>query len=133
MTTISWPKAFFVSLISLLIIVQSANQSLYSMFALLHGASTVTLGKQCVCCMRSNHNLYVYTFYFDLLLNFKFFILEFCYKQGWNLYVYFLMYVSSFLDYYVTCCYNLIFFGFSGRESRRAPVHRFPLRMNPGI
>ena len=44
-----------------LIIVQSSNQSLYPMFALLHGQSSVTRGKQCACCIRSNKNLYVYT------------------------------------------------------------------------
>ena len=32
-----WPKAISFALISPLIILQSANQSLYSMFALLHG------------------------------------------------------------------------------------------------
>ena len=68
-STTPWPKAISFPLISPLIMVQYANQSLYSMFALLHGSSTVTRDGQCVCCMRSNHNLYVYTFFFELLLN----------------------------------------------------------------
>ena len=38
----------------------------------------------------------------------------------------------SFLDYYVTYCYNRIFFSFSGRDLGRAPVRRFSLRMSPG-
>ena len=46
------------------------NQSLYSMFTLLHGSSTETRGKQCVCRMRSKNNLYVYTSFFELVLNF---------------------------------------------------------------
>ena len=37
MTTTPWPKAICFSLMSPVIIVQSSNQSLYSMFALLHG------------------------------------------------------------------------------------------------
>ena len=37
MTTTPWGKAICFSLISPLIIVQSSNQTLYSMFALLHG------------------------------------------------------------------------------------------------
>ena len=59
------------SLISPLIIVQSSNQSLYPMCALLHGSSTVTRDKQCVRCIRSKHNLYVYTSFFELLLNYR--------------------------------------------------------------
>ena len=71
MTTIPWPRAIDFALISLVIIVQSANQSLYSMFALLDGSSTLTPDKQCECSMQGKHNLYVYTFFFDLLLNFR--------------------------------------------------------------
>ena len=37
MTTTPWPKAICFSLISPLIIVQSSNETLYSMFALLRG------------------------------------------------------------------------------------------------
>ena len=37
MTTTRWPKAISFSLISPLIIVQSSNQTLYSMFGVLHG------------------------------------------------------------------------------------------------
>ena len=71
MTTTPWPKAISFALISPLLIVQSTNQSLYSIFALLHGSSTVTRDKQCVCCMRSNHNLYASTFFFELLLDIR--------------------------------------------------------------
>ena len=61
----------------------------------------------------------------------EFFILEFFCKHGRNLYVYYLMCVLLFLDYYVTYCYNLIFLCFSGRELRRAPARRFSLPVNP--
>ena len=71
MTTTARPKAISFAHISPLIIMQSATQSLYSMFALLHGSSTVTRDKQCVCCMRSNNNLYGYTFFFEILLKFR--------------------------------------------------------------
>ena len=57
--------------ISPLIIVQSSNLSLYSMFALLHGEFTVTRGKQCACCIRSKQNLYVYTLFFEFILSFS--------------------------------------------------------------
>ena len=70
MTTTPWRKAICFALISHLITLQSANQSLPTMFALLHGSSMATRGKQCVCSMRSNNNLYIYTFFFELLLNF---------------------------------------------------------------
>ena len=53
-----------------LIIVQSSNLSLYSMFALLHGEYTVTLDKQCACCIRSKQNLYVYPLFCESLLNY---------------------------------------------------------------
>ena len=71
MTTTPWPKAISFALISPVIILQSANQSLCSMFSLLHGQSTVTRDKQHVWCMRSNHNLYAYTSFFELLLNYQ--------------------------------------------------------------
>ena len=70
MTTTPWPKAICFALISPLITLQSANQSLCSMLALLHGSSTETRDKQCVCSVRSNKNLYVSTFFFEVLLNF---------------------------------------------------------------
>ena len=46
-----------------LIIVQSSNLSLYSMFALLHCEASVTRDKQCACCIRSDKDLYVYTLF----------------------------------------------------------------------
>ena len=70
MTTSLWPKAICFALISPLITLQSANQSLHAVFSLLHGLTTQSQGKQCACSMRSNNNLYVYTFFFELLLNF---------------------------------------------------------------
>ena len=56
--------------ISPLIILQSSNLSLYSMFALLHGEFTLTRDKQCACCIRSKHNLYVYTLFFEFIWSF---------------------------------------------------------------
>ena len=56
--------------ISPLIILQSSNLSLYSMFALLHCAITVTRDKQCACCIRSKQDLHVYTLFFDFILIF---------------------------------------------------------------
>ena len=53
----------------------------------------------------------------------EFFILEFSYKHGWNLYVYYLLCVLSFPDYYVTYCYGIVLCGFSGRELGHAPAH----------
>ena len=47
--------------ISPLIMLQSSNLSLYSMFAVLHCAITMTRDKQCACCIRSKQDLYVYT------------------------------------------------------------------------
>ena len=55
--------------ISPLIIVQSSNLSLYSMFALLHGEFTITRDKQCACCIQSKQDLNVYTLFFHLILN----------------------------------------------------------------
>ena len=63
----------------------------------------------------------------------KFSIPETSYEHGWNLYLYYLMCFSSFLDYYVTYFYNLIFSSFHCRELGRAPTRRFSLPMNPGI
>ena len=40
--------------ISPLIIVQSSDLSLYSMFALLYCAITITRDKQCACCIEAN-------------------------------------------------------------------------------
>ena len=57
MTTTPWPKAIIFALISPLIIVQSSNLSLYSMFALQHGETSETRDKQCACCIQSNKNL----------------------------------------------------------------------------
>ena len=57
--------------ISPLIIMQSSNLSLYSMFALLSGEFTATRDKQCACCIRSKQNLYVYTLFFEFILNFS--------------------------------------------------------------
>ena len=57
--------------ISPLIIVQSSNLSLYTMFALLHGEFTVTRDKQCACCIRSKQDLYVYTLFFEFILSFS--------------------------------------------------------------
>ena len=53
-----------------LIIMQSSNPSLYSMFALQHGESSVTADKQCACCIRSNKNLYVYTSFSEVSFEF---------------------------------------------------------------
>ena len=53
-----------------LIILQSSNRSLYTMFALLRCAITMTRDKQCACCIRSKQDLYVYTFFFVLILIF---------------------------------------------------------------
>ena len=57
--------------ISPLIIAESSNLSLYSKFALLHGEFTVTRDKQCACYIRSKQNLYVYTLFFEFILNFS--------------------------------------------------------------
>ena len=56
--------------ISPLIILQSSTLSLYSMFALLHCAITMTRDKQCACCIRSKQDLYVYTLSFEFILIF---------------------------------------------------------------
>ena len=54
--------------ISPLFILQSSNLSLYSMFASLHCAITMTRDKQCACCIRSKQDLYVYTLFFEFIL-----------------------------------------------------------------
>ena len=55
--------------ISPLIIVQSSNLSLYFTFALQHGEISETRDKQSACCMRGKRNVYVYTSFFELILN----------------------------------------------------------------
>ena len=56
--------------ISPLIILQSSNLSLVSMFSLLHCAITMTRDKQCACSIRSIQDLYVYTLFFEFILIF---------------------------------------------------------------
>ena len=53
-----------------LIILQSSNLSLYTMFVLLHCTFTMTRGKQCACCIRSKQDLYVYTLFFEFIVSF---------------------------------------------------------------
>ena len=53
-----------------LIILQSSNLSLYTVFALLYCAITMTRDKQCACCIRSKQDLYVYTLFFEFILIF---------------------------------------------------------------
>ena len=72
MTTFPCPKAIVFALISPLIIQQSSNLSLYSMFALQHGETSETRDKQCACCIQSKQKLYVYTSFFEFILNFQF-------------------------------------------------------------
>ena len=136
MTTNPWSEAICFALIPPLITFQSANQSLYTMFLLPHGLTTGARDKQCVCSMRSNNILYVYTFLLELLFNFwilDLLLIEYSYKHGWNFCLPSFVYVSSSLVKCVTCCYNLIVSGFSGLELIRAPASRFSLCMNPGI
>ena len=47
--------------------------------------------------------------------------------------MYYLMFVSSFLYYYMTYCYNLMFFVFFGAQLGCAPARRLSLRVNPRI
>ena len=57
--------------ISPLIMVQSSNLSLYTMFALLHGKFTITRDKECACCIGGKQDLYVYTLFFEFILSFS--------------------------------------------------------------
>ena len=84
MTATPLPKAICFSLISPLIILQSSNPSLYSMFALLHCTITMTRDKDCACCIRSKQDLYVYTLFFEFILIFlnSFFIIAPRSKRG---------------------------------------------------
>ena len=77
--------------------------------------------KTCTC-IPCSANLYVI---------FKFLILAVSYKHASNLNVYYVMFVPSFLDYYLTYCYNGIFSVFSGAQLGCAPARRFFLRKNP--
>ena len=56
--------------ISPLIILQSSNLSLYTIFVLLPCTFTITRDKQCACCIRSKQDLYVYTVFFEFILSF---------------------------------------------------------------
>ena len=56
--------------ISPLILLQSSNLSLYTMFAVLHCTFTITRDKQCACCLRSKQDLYVPTLIIELILSF---------------------------------------------------------------
>ena len=56
--------------ISPLIICNLSNLALYCLYVLLHCAITMTRGKQCACCIRSKHYLYVYTLFFEFILIF---------------------------------------------------------------
>ena len=116
--------------ISPLIILQSSNPSLCSMFALLHCAITMTRDKQCACCIRSKQDLCFYTLFFEFILIFlnSFFFIAPRSKRGIPTFI-----VSSFSDYYPTYCYNLIIFVFVGAQLECASVRRFSLRVNPGI
>ena len=119
--------------ISPLIIVQSSNLSLYSMFALLHGEFTLTRDKQCACCMRSKQNLYVYNLFFEFIWSFLNSFLFIAPRSKRGICTFIIYCVSSFSYYYVTYCYNLIIFIFSGAQLGCAPARRFSLRVNPGI
>ena len=112
-----------------LIILRSSNLSLYSLFALLHCAITMTPDKQCACCIRSKQDLYFYTLFFEFILIFfnSFFFIAPRSKRGIPTFI-----VSSFSDYYPTYCYNLIIFVFSGAQLECAPAPRFSLRVNAG-
>ena len=118
-------------LISPLISVQSSNQSVYSMFALQHGEISETRSKQSACCIQCKHNLYVYTSFFEFILNSSFFIAPRS-RRGIST---FIIYCVSchFLICYMTYWYNLFFSVFSGAQLGCAPARRFSLRVNPGI
>ena len=100
MTNTSWPKAIVFALISPLIILQSSNLSLYTMFALLHCTFTITRDKQCACCIRSKQDLYVYTLFFQFILSFlnSFFFVAPRSKRG----------IPTFIIYCVSCHFRII-------------------------
>ena len=79
--------------ISPLIVLQSTNLSLYSMFALLHGEFTVTGEKQCACWIRSKQDLYVYTLFFEFILSFlnSFFLIAPRSKRGFTTFIIYYM------------------------------------------
>ena len=134
MITTPWPKAIVFALISPLIIVQYSNLSLYSVFVLLHGEFTVTRDKQCACCVRCKQDLYVDTLFFEFILSFfnSFFLIAPRSNRGIPTFIY-LLCVSSFSYDYVTYCYNLIIFVFSGTQLGCAPACRFSPRVTSGI
>ena len=113
MTTTAWPKAIDFALISPLILAQSSNLSLYSMFAWLHGEFTVTRDKQSACCVRCKQDLYIYALFFEFILSFlnSFPLIAPRSKCGIPMLIY-LLCVSSFSYYYVTYCYNLMISSF---------------------
>ena len=76
--------------ISPLIIVQSSHLSLYSMFALLHCAFTMTGDKQCACCIPRKQDLYVYTLFFEFILSFlnSFFFIAPRSKRGMSTFIF---------------------------------------------
>ena len=86
--------------ISPLIILQSSNLSLYSMFALLHYAITMTRDKQCACCIRSKQDLYVYTLFFEFIFGFldSFFFIAPRSKRG----------IPMFIFHCVSCHFLII-------------------------
>ena len=110
--------------ISPLILLQSSNLSLYTMFALLHCTFTITRDKQCACCIRSKQDLYVYTLLFEFILSFSdsFFFIAPRSKRG----------IPTFILYCVSR-QNIIIFVFSGAKLGCAPARCFSLRVNPGI
>ena len=73
----------------------------------------------------------VYTSFIEVFLGFlnSWNLDSYC-QCGWNLYVYLLMYVSSFLSLYVTYVYHLIKSLLSGASLGAAPVRRLFLRKN---
>ena len=90
----------FIQSILPLIIVQSSNLSLYSMFALQQGESSVTRENQCACCIQSNKNLYVYTLFSEVFpgsLNSFFFIFPISMRG-----------ISTFITYCMSCHFFII-------------------------
>ena len=86
--------------ISPLSILQSSNPSFYSMFALLHCATTVTRDKLCACCIRSKPDLYLYTLFFEFILIFlnSFLFIAPRSKRG----------IPTFIIYCVSCHFLII-------------------------